>query len=352
MKILTRSTIVQTNIKLRRERMLPEPGDVVASPGQDVSPVQVVARTRRPTRFRIVPASELWHISPAEVEEFLVIGQGTPVGVGDVLLEKKQFLGKKRLESPAEGTFFGLNNGRIILQQYEWFEMRALVNARVVNAVPKRGIVLEIIGAQIQGVWGSGKEGYGRLRLVTSAINKALAPDEITDAENGVIVAGVIDNPDVLQRLQRLGANGLIAGSVTANVLQKAAAFDLPIIVTDGIGTQGLARNIFDCLRDYEGADVALFARQTDYWGNRPEIIISHEKTAGPTNTPDPLQPLTAGQRVRILRQPYQSQIGEIVYLYQKIKETDFGPRVRGADVRLMDGNVVFVPYANLDTIV
>ncbi len=352
MKILTRSTIIQPAIKLRRERMLPEPGDVVASPGQEVTPVQVVARTRRPTQFRIVPASELWHISPAEVEEYLVIGEGTPVGVGDLLLEKKQFLGKKQLESPVEGTFFGLNNGRLILQQYEWYELRALVNARVVNALPKRGIVLEITGAQIQGVWGSGKEGNGRLHMLASNESQTLAPDEIDNIENTIVVAGVVNNPDVLQRLHRVGVTGLIAGSMTTNVLHKATNFDLPIVVTDSIGTQGLSRSIFDMLRDYEGADVALFARQADYWGNRPEIIISHDQTSGALATPEPLKPLQAGQRVRILRPPYQSQMGEIIYLYQRLKETEIGTRVHGADVRLIDGSIVFVPYANLDTII
>lgn len=352
MKLFTRSTIVQPHIKLRRERLLPEPGDLVAGPGQEVTPVQVVARTRRPTRFRIVPASELWHISPAEVEEYLVVEDGMPVAAGDVLLEKKQFWGKKQLESPIAGTFFGVNNGRLILQQYEWFELRALVNARVVNAIPKRGIVLEIIGAQIQGVWGSGKEGYGRLHLATSGKSKTLASDEISEAENSIIVAGVVSNPDILLQLQRQGASGLIAGSLTANVLDKAVKFDLPIIVTDGIGTQGLSQTIFDLLRDYEGADVALFARQPDYWGNRPEIIISHDKSTGALATPDPLQPLKVGQRVRILRAPYQNQVGEISHLYQKLRETDLGTRVRGADVRLIDGSVVFVPYANLDTII
>ncbi len=352
MKIITRSTFVQPNVKLRRERLLPEPGNVVASPGQEVTPVQVVARTQRPARFHIVPASELWHISPAQVEEYLLVGEGTPVGAGDVLLEKKQFLGKKQLESPVDGVFFGLNNGRLVLQQYEWFELRALVNARVVNAIPKRGIVLEITGSQIQGVWGSGKEGYGRLHLVTTNEKKPLVLEEIDNAENSIIVAGVVNNPDILQQLPRLGVSGLIAGSLTTNVLHKAASLDLPIIVTDGIGTQGLSRSIYDLLRDYKDADVALFARQADYWGNRPEIIISHDKTSGMLATPDPQQPLKTGQHVRILRAPYQNQIGEVVYFYQRLKETEIGTKVRGADVRLIDGNIVFVPYANLDTIV
>lgn len=352
MKILTRTTIVQPLVKLRRERLLPEPGNVLVSPGQEVTPVQVVARTRRATRFRIIPASELWHISPEEVEEYVVVGEGSPIAEGDVLLEKKQFLGKKRLESPVEGTFFGVNHGRLILQQHEWFELRALVNARVVNAIAERGAVLEVLGAQIQGAWGSGKEGYGRLRLLSSQETKSLTADEVESCESAIVAAGVISNPNVLLLLQRAGASGVIAGSITAEVMQKAALIDLPVLVTDSIGKGGMARSIFHMLRDYEEADVALFARRPDYWGNRPEIIISHGQVSGTVAQPDPTKPLQVGQRVRILRAPYQSQEGEVVYLYQRLREMEGGAKAHGADVRLPDGNVVFVPYVNLDTII
>jgi len=343
---------MKSQLRLRRERMLPEPGDVVVSPGQEVSPVQVVARTHRATRFRIVPASELWHISPAEVLDYLQVSEGTAVQRGDTLLEKKQLLGKKTLESPVEGTFFAVNNGRLIFQQHEWFELRALVNARVINAVPQRGIVLEIIGTQIQGVWGTGKEGYGRLKMMAASEHKTLTSDEISGAEGAIVVAGVVNNLDVLRRLQQGGANGLIVGSLTTDVRVKATSFDLPIIVTDGIGTQGMARNVFDLLRDHESHDTALFARQPDYWGNRPEIIISHDAATGINDAPGAYKSPAVGQRVRILRAPYQSQVGEIVYLYQRLRETEIGTKARGADVKLSDGSIVFVPYANLDTII
>lgn len=314
--------------------------------------MQVVARTQRATRLHIVPASQLWHIPPAEVARYLVIEEGTPVQEGDLLLEKKQLLGKKRFESPVAGTFYGLNDGRIVLQQYEWFELRALVNGRVVNTIPQRGIVLEIVGTQIQGVWGSGKEGYGRLQMLAAHEKSMLAADEISIAENAIIVASVVNDPEVLIRLHRAGASGLIAGSMSAEVMRLTREHELPIILTDSIGTQGMARNIFDMLRDYEGAEVALFARQPDYWGNRPEIIITHDKAAAPPATPKSQQSLALGQKVRILRAPYQSQIGEVTYLYRRPRETEIGIKALGADVRLVDGSIVFVPYVNLDTIV
>lgn len=353
MSILTRTTIIQAQTRLRRERLLPQRGEVVVNPGQEVSPVQVVARTQQATRFRIVPASELWGIAPDEVEKHLIIQEGQEVHAGDPLLRRKRMMGSQMLESPVDGYFYGLNNGRIILQQHEWHELRALVQAKVVNAIPNRGVVLEVIGTQIQGVWGSGKEGSGKLKILSETEHGFLTQDQIKEEIEGkVAVAGVLDQAELLTSLQRAGAGGLIIGSISAESLQWARKASFPIIVTDGIGKQGMSRHIFFLIGKHAEGDVALFAREFDYWGNRPEIIIPHEISTGMLQTPPEYQPLAPGQMVRMLRAPYTGQTGQVLRLNHYRKQTDTGIIAHGADVRLADSNIVFVPYANLDTII
>ncbi|MCB8966298.1 MAG: hypothetical protein H6660_05325 [Ardenticatenaceae bacterium] len=353
MTIYTYTTIIQSQTRLRRERLLPQRGEVIVSPGQEVQPVQVVARTQQATRFRIVPASELWGISPDEVSKHMVVSMGQEVQAGEPLLHRKRALGKQVLESPVEGTFYGLNNGRIILQQHEWFELRALVRARVVNAIPNRGIVLEVIGTQIQGVWGNGKESNGKLKIISDAESEQLTQEQIKEEiEGNVAVVAVLSQPELLTSLQRAGASGLIVGSISAESLPWAQKAPFPIIVTDGIGKQGMARHIFFLIRKHAEGDVALFAREPDYWGNRPELIIPHEISTGMLQSPPEYQPLAAEQMVRILRAPYTGQTGQVVRLNHYRKRTETGIVAYGADVKLADGTVVFVPYANLDTII
>ncbi|MCA9969020.1 MAG: hypothetical protein KC425_02335 [Anaerolineales bacterium] len=353
MQVLTHSTLVQSQVKLRRERLLPQPGEVVVSPGQEVSARQVVARTQRAARFHIVPASELWHIEPEAVNEHLVVSEGQEIHAGDVLLQKKRLLGGKTLESPVDGTFYGVNNGRLILQQHEWFELRALVQARVVNAIARRGIVLEIHGSQVQGVWGSGKEGYGGLQVAVETERDPLAASDVGDAiDSQVIVAGVVRDVELFDRLQKGGAAGLIVGTLASELLAPARRAPFPVLVTDGIGGHGMARVIFYLLRKHARSDVALFTREADYWGNRPEIIIPHELTTGMLNESAAHGPLQVGQTVRILRAPYASQVGEVVQLNHRQQAMPTGMSAAGAEVKLADGSIVFVPYANLDTIV
>lgn len=353
MKILTRSTIIQSQTRLRRERLLPQPGEVVVSPGQDVMPVQVVARAQHATRFRIVPASELWGIAADEVASYLAIAEGQEIHVGEPLLQRKRLIGKQTLESPVEGTFYGLNNGRIILQQHDWFELRALVRGKVINAIPNRGCVLEVIGTQIQGMWGSGKESNGKLKILAETEHESLSQDKINEEiEGNVAVTGIVSHPELLASLQRAGASGLIAGSMSAEVLPWAQKVPYPVIISDGIGKQGMARHIFFLIRKHADGDVALFAREADYWGNRPEIIISHEISTGMLQPVPEYKPLAAGQIIRILRAPYTGQTGQVVRLNYHRKRTDTGTVAQGADVKLADGTVVFVPYANLDTII
>ena len=353
MSILTHTSIVQSQTKMRRERLLPLPGEVVAGQGQEVKPVQVVARARRPVRLRIVPASEMWRIPPEEVAQHLVISEGAEIQTGDLLLQKKRAFGSKTIESPIEGVFYGINNGRLILQQHEWFELRAMVSARVINAIPNRGIVMEIIGSQIQGVWGSGKEGHGKLKIMTEAENHLLNADQITEeVNNSIPVAGAVNHPDVLTALKNHSAAGLIVGSMSAALVRWANRAPFPIIITDSIGTNGMARHIFFLLRKHTEGEAALFARVPDYWGNRPEIVVPHEISTGILGAPPKYEAMRVGQTVRILRDPYASQIGEVVRLNHYQKRTEVGTSAHGADVKLSNGSIVFVPYANLDTII
>jgi hypothetical protein len=68
--------------------------------------------------------------------------------------------------------------------------------------------------------------------------------------------------------------------------------------------------------------------------------------------SPPEYQPLAIDHMVRILRAPYTGQTGQVMRLNHYRKRTETGIVAYGADVKLTDGNVVFVPYANLDTII
>lgn len=351
MQHLTHATIVQPKTRIRRERLLPQEGEVIVRIGQEVTAVQVVARGHQEARFYILPASEQLQVPPDEVPNYLMVEKGALIEQGTPLLRKKRLVGGKSINSPIDGIFHDVSNGRLILLHApEWIELRAMVHSRIINYISNRGVILEIAGALIQGVWGSGKDGHGRLRVIAETGATPVILNQVTaEINTQVLVVGKVDELDSLKAIENLGVRGLVAGSMTADLCIQAANLAFPIILTDGIGDQGMAQPILQLLKQHEGQETTLFARPQDHWGNRPEIIIPQPVIADVTPS---YKPLAVGQTVRILRQPYSSQLGEVIKLYDYSRTTPIGTRVRGADVKLATGEVVLVPYENLDAII
>lgn len=316
--------------------------------------MQVVARAALAADFYVVPAGEQLNVAADELDQYLLVDEGTIVEQGMVLAEKKRWPGRKTAVSPVDGIVTEIRSGRIILKQtLEWLELRAMIKGRVITSIGvDRGVVIETTGSLVQAVWGSGQEGYGTIKMATERGDAPLVIEQLDGESAGqVLVAGRIESLDVLTWAEENGVRGLIAGSMPAALCQHAASFSFPVILTDGIGNQGMAWPIFQLLQKSEGWEVSLFGQPQDHLGNRPEIIIPIE--AGPGVEAPPLnKPLTIGQTVRILRSPYSSQVGQVARIYRYAQVTPIQTRAHGVDVRLSDGQTIFVPAANLDIIV
>lgn len=354
MKLLTQATIAHPQMKIRRARLLPKGGEVVVRVGQNVTPNQAIARTPLETDFHILPVSEELGIDPEEINEYLQITKGESLEVGQIVAEKKKLIGKQQVLSPVEGIFYEMNNGRIIIQQRtDWLELRAMVSGNIVNYIADRGAVIETKGCLIQGIWGSGKENLGKLKISTRTSDTALSSSKLKDAQEGqILVAGRLDREDVLEKATEANINGIIAGSITTNLYQISQQYPFPIIITDGIGQLGMAPSIFNLLQDLEGKECSLFAKYNAANNERPEIIIPQEaETPGSTATPL-YKPLDVGNSVRILREPYNGLVGEVVKLYKHSQTTSINIKATGADIKLPDGTIVFVPGNNLDVFI
>lgn len=352
MNYYTRSTIITPLTRIRRERLLPGGGEVIAKIGQEVAPTLIVARMAGKMNFEIVPVCKLLGITQEELSKRLLVRRGDAIKLGTPLVGKAGF-GRKGFVSPVDGVLYAIVNGRLVFQQAaQYIELRALAKGRVVNRVANRGVVLEINGSQIQAVWDSGKEGFGVIHTTGATAVAPLTSAQLEDeVNNRILVTGIITQADVLKQAEQAGISGLIAGSIAAHLLPAARAADYPIFVTDGFGEQGMKPQIFQLMQQSEARDVALFKSPPNQSGIRPEIIIPLEAVPGEELLPAG-RPLAVGQPVRIMRQPFDNQTGVVVNLRQRTQITPIGSRAYGADVELSDGQVVFTPFANLDAII
>jgi hypothetical protein len=102
-------------------------------------------------------------------------------------------------------------------------------------------------------------------------------------------------------------------------------------------------------LQENSTQDTSLFSQKSNS-GQRPEIIIpSMGIPRGEMLSVN--QPLKVGQQVRILRAPYTSQVGMVEKIYKHLHTLPTGNKAHGAEVRLPDGQLLFVPSVNLDAI-
>lgn len=352
MDFLTRSTIVSPLTLIRRERLLPDLGTIVAKIGQEVSPVQVVARAPLQMNFEVVPAAKKLGMSPDELANSLLVNIGMTVDQGTPLVRRKG-RGRQPFASPVDGTLYDVSNGNLVFRQVsEFVELRALARGRVVNHLGNRGVVMEINGSRIQAVWDSGKEGFGTIHVaVETAVTPFVGSQIYADVAKQVLVTGVVNTAEALDQAERSGISGLIAGSITADLLPLARSVSFPVFITNGIGRQGMAQPIFDLMQKSEAREVALFTPPPNQTGIRPEIIIPLEAVSKDTLPPAD-QTLAVDQPVRIVRPPHENQMGVVAHIYDKKRLTSIGTRVYGVDVKLADGTVTFVPITNLEAII
>lgn len=345
----THTTVVQRMVQVRRERLLPISGEVIAVEGQEVSPVQVVARTPYESGIQIIAASEELRLDPATLPEYLQVEPGEALEIGTVLIQKRGFPRRKILLSPINGTFLGVRNGRLILRHRpEWMELRAMLRGRVVRVIGEQGVEIETNGSLIQAIWGSNKEAYGNIKLAARTADAPLTSEAFeTETSDQVLIVGHLNDPEVLQQAADNEVRGIVAGSITADLLAAAQAAPFPIIVTDGIGHQRMAAPIFQLFLQSEKKEVTLLGIPGA--DHRAEAIIPQSGAGAGLKTIDSLQ---VGQAVRILRAPHHNEVGEVVRLHERARTTAVLTQAYGADVQLPDGNTIFVPYANLDAFI
>lgn len=342
-------TRVKPLTRIRQERLLPQAGEVVVRRGQQVTPVQVVARTSQERGYTVIGAAELLGVDADEVTDYLLVEEGAAVQRQKPLLRKPGLLRQRRLTSPVNGVLYQVRNGRLILQQTpDLLEVRAMMHGLVADFIANRGVVIEAKGTLIQGCWGSGREGFGAVRVVAEAPDEGLHSAHIdVDARGAILVAGRIERGDVLERAEENSVRGVVAGSAPATLIEAMQRVRFPIVLMEGFGRQGMSSPVFDLLGQSEGRDASLFAAGS----GRPEIAIPLPAALQEQELSAREERVTAGRRVRVLRAPHAGEVGEVVAVHTRSQTMSIGLRAAGADVALPGGKVVFVPFANLDLI-
>jgi len=344
-------TRIASLYRIRRERVLPRPGEVLVDPGDRVESSQIVGRTTLPGDFRIVPVGRLLGVSTSDVAKHLRVDLGGAVHRGDVLAKREGLIGPT-VTAPIDGVLTATGGGRVLIEAKPTpFELRAHLTGTVLSVERDQVIGLETAGTLIQGMWGTVGESVGTLKCLTRRPTEPLQVQAVDPACRGtIVVAGVTLDEESIARVHAVDARGLITGGLAPELISVARKLDFPVIVTDGFGEIAMMERIFDLLTEHDGRETSIdggLAMARD--PIRPEIIIPIPNREPPPERSSRHTDLEPGTEVRAIRAPYAGQVGTVVSMPRYAQRLETGARIRCAEIDFGGDGSAFIPLVNLD---
>jgi hypothetical protein len=136
-----------------------------------------------------------------------------------------------------------------------------------------------------------------------------------------------------------------------ANLREVALRQPFPVILTEGFGESRISEMVYNLLRSNSNRTAAIDAKTPGRWAGEPPIIAI--PFAGNTKPPPPEvgQVLSVGMQVRVARAPYGGQSGIVQKLIDAPQRLENSLRLPGAEIRLVDGKIIFAPLANIEVL-
>lgn len=336
---------------IRRERLLPIPGRVVARRGQQVNPSDAVAEADLAPEHLLLDVARGLGLPVAKADQHIKCQAGEEVGEGQVLAGPVGM--GRRVVAPKTGRVVVAGDGQILLQlESKAYELRAGYVGVVADLVADRGVVIEATGALIQGVWGNRQVNYGITQPLGKHTDEALDASLLDVSMRGsVIVGGYCNDPQVFKAAAELPIRGMILASMEASLIPEAMKVDYPIVVVEGFGQLPMNPLASRLLYTNERNEAALNASAWNPYANtRPEIMLTAPPQTA-ANMPPEVNAYATGKQVRVAAPPYKARIGTITGMRDDPVLMPSGIRAEAADVRLDNGDMVLLPLANLEVL-
>ncbi|GAB4313331.1 MAG: hypothetical protein Kow0059_04520 [Candidatus Sumerlaeia bacterium] len=363
---------VVSRTTLRKQRLLPIPGEVVVQKGDAVKAETVVARADVPSDLVPVNVVNQLGIEAQDLPDYMLKREGDPVREGEPIAENKPLIKwfKTQIKSPITGTIESVSRvtGQVILRKPpRVLELKAYIDGTVVEVTPRMGVVIETEATFIQGILGVGGETNGEIVMECDGPEDDLTAQKILPDHRGkILVGGAFTDYPALKKALETGVRGIIVGGLNAKDLTPLLGYELGVaitgdedialtlILTEGFGRIAMARRTFDLLKRRAGSRASISGRTQIRAGvMRPEIIIPVGTGAPALDVPrsDVHSGVKEGDEVRIIREPYFGRLGRVRRLPPELQTIDSGARVRVMEIELDDGAVVTVPRANVEII-
>jgi hypothetical protein len=335
-----------------RERRLPVKGTVHVRLGQKVGPGDIVADATWSREHYFLDVARTLGISTTAADRLIRYKAGDKVAAGGVIASGGSVL-PKTVRAPSSGRVVVTGGGQVLIESGEMrVELRAGLSGTVRDIIPDRGVVVQTVGALVQGVWGNGRVDSGVMINLADKPEALLMPARLDVSMRGsILVGGQVRDADTLRTAADVAVRGLLIGSLFPSLVPLAREMRYPIVVTDGFGTMPMNSAAYRLISTSTKREATLNAEAFDrYSGARPEVIIPLPAQEPPP-VPGDVEAFAPGQTVRVRRQPATGLIGTIMSLPAGLSGFASGLRAPGAEVRLENGQHLLVPLVNLEVV-
>ncbi len=335
---------------IRRERVLPVPGTVTVRVNEKVNAAQVVAEAEPVSKHYFLDLARGLGVRENQVSKYLARHEGDRLDEGEVLAGPVG-LTRRTVRAPADGRIIAISRGRLLFEaRGDLLELRAGFPGVVVATDGVNTVSIQTTGTLIQGVWGNGRQDYGVMRIVGENPADRFKTDQIdVNLRGAVLVAGICDDPKPLYQATELAVRGVIVGGLSSSLIPVVQRLPYPVVVLEGFGVRPINPITYSLLNSNVGREVALEAEPArPYERGRPEIIIPHSVSRD-MSRPDEVIQLTTGLRVRVLRSPYEGEVGTVTLILDRPSVYPSGVSAFSAKVELEGIGTVAVPVANLE---
>ena len=311
--------------------------------GQTVLAGALLGTLISPGPLQVVGIAEPLGIGPAALNTALCVAPGQTVTQGEALA---RLPGRRRrtVVAPCDGTVQGVVEGCLLLRATpQKRPVTAPLAGQVLGLSAVGAVTLQLCGTRVPGAWASGGEATGPLVIGTAAAGELTWQHVRRELAGAILVGGRLSDERTLRRARQFGLAGLVVGGAALMDSQRYAP-DLPILATEGLGNLAMSAAVHAALVQLAGQVAHLSADET---AGAPWVAIAHDVAGDAPSTAAPV--LAVGTRVRLTREPYLAQAGEIVDLPTMARRTALGTLCEGALVALTSGQRVFVPWANVE---
>lgn len=349
-------------------------GSLTVAKGQEVSPHDILGTSLLSPGFTVINLSRELHLSATNAIKALKKTVGVPIYKGELLAQKKSLFGSQNIIAPTDCVIDKVNQttGEITLKLLpKKIPLLSGVFGIVdmVNTLTGE-VFIKTMATQIVGIYGSGRERGGFLRVVNNRGDLTDGRQILPDMKGQIIVAGGMVFDQTLKKSMEYQLDGVICGALNQDDYLSIAGsiyeahkshseIGLSVVATEGFGPLSMGEDIFNTLKSADGkyAFINGFESTVILPDSLADSIIMARKIALPPptgayrSTPEmKTVELYIGQKVRLIWHPFMAGQGTVSSIDGSPTQLDSGVSAICATVDL-PGRKIKVPISNLEAI-